>query len=578
MKAGKRLISAIILADGLAFLAFFVIAAFERRAEIVIPLFATRWELARASLSLIRWLPALQFLAVALGLGSLAGSAEDLLKASTLPAIALSALLAAAALILAPGFETTQGSIEAASGRFNAALEETRIGLESGNVEAARAAYGAADAIDRDDPRAMALKDRLLGAELKASRVAKEAPPTPQKAARDIAAADAEYRSALDYFRRKDFYNAYWHAHQATELDPGRADAARTAKEAYGEILASGGGAEDAERVAFYGRKLDAFARLRSGDAITAYRLFLAMAAESPSDADVRRYLAESLADIEKNAFFKDEADSAARANLFQNFFIVIPGEGGKKTALAAREVAFNNTAAFFFDLEYAEIDPSGTATRQLYSPYAKLESDRLLLESVEREHPGVVYRPSLAGQLGGNTAAPAATTAATGKTPGVLPHELDLGLEPLEAFRIVGGLRRPASLAVMDLYDGALAAPRYGVDDAPLVLELLRRLGLPFAVFAATILGILVGIRFRSPTPKPSTASWLALPVMAAASGLAMLIAEYGDEILAQWTQEMVPGPAALVASAGIRAVVLAVLVILVASMRETGKVAAED
>lgn len=82
MKPGKRIVSAVFLVDGLAFLVFLALAAYERNANVIIPSYAFRWELSEAFLDFVRWLPVLQFLALALALGSTAGKAEDLFRDS----------------------------------------------------------------------------------------------------------------------------------------------------------------------------------------------------------------------------------------------------------------------------------------------------------------------------------------------------------------------------------------------------------------------------------------------------------------------------------------------------------------
>jgi hypothetical protein len=550
MKTGRRIVTAVILLDGAAFLAFFAIAAFRLSADRVIPLFATRWEMAEAVLDLIAWLPAIQFLALALALGSAPGKPEDLLQQSILPTVILSAILAAGALLLAPGFETSRWTCESSSARFNRALAETRADLDAGETAEARMAYGTLTAIDRLDPRVVAVEERLVGAELKAARAAGSAPKKAQPI-RDPAAAKRNYAEAQDYFRQKDFYNAHWLAQRAFELDPSLTDARRLGDQAWGEILASGAGAADAARAAFFARKLDAFGRLRAGDSIEAYRLFAQMAKEAPLDADVKRYLGESLAAIEKDAFFKDEADTAARGRIFPRFQLVLPESKGKIAAVFAAESAFTPSAAYFFDLEYLLTDSDGDETMHVMTPYAKLMGGRLYLMSVERDNPAITYRPALAG-------------------PGAAPLSADTGLDLLSAYRLAAGLRLPESAGTLDLFRAAADAPAYGVSAVLMIEELLRRLGLPFALFGAAILGALTGIRFRPMAGKPSAAGWVSLPVMAAATALYYRILLSMDALLSGWSIRVTQGPMALAVSAGIRTAVLVVLVLVAAGIKE--------
>jgi hypothetical protein len=555
MKPGKRLVTAVFLVDLCAFVLFFLYAAFERRADLVIPLYATRWEIATALLSLFRYLPAFQFLAVVLAMASTPGKAEDLLRGAVLPAIIVTALLAATALIAGPSLESTKGVLGTNSRRYNQALEDANLAIDQGRVDDARADWGIIEAIDRNDIRANALKERLLGAELKEGRAkAAAAEPLPQPAP-DKEAGAAELAAAQSAIRQRDWYGAFWHATRASEYDPGLGLAKRLAKQAWGEILDSGGGSDPA-RATFFSRKMEAYGRLQAGDPVTAYRLFLDLAAESPGDADVRRYLAESLGNIEKTAFFRDEADEAAKARIFPSFFIILPSEDGGLRALAAREVAFSPAAAFFFDLEYLEADKGGRLVTQVFAPYAKLVEGRILLEAVERNKPRLVFAPRLVPGP---------------SRPGQrAPLFLEAALDPVTTYRLAAASRLPASATVLDLFEAASAAARYRIDSTPFLLELLRRLGLPFALFAASVLATLLGIRFRDPERRPTRASWLALPGFLLVSLAGWLAMDYADGLISLWILRFVPGPASLVASAGTRAVILAVLILLVASLRE--------
>ena len=170
MKPGKRILGATILVDGLAFLVFFALAAYERNANVIIPSYALKWELSKAFLDFAWWLPALQFLALSLALGSMAGKSENLLRDSILPGVLISALLAVLVLILAPDMETRRYSYLDRSGRFNKALADTRAALGDGRLVDARSSYGALASIDRLDSRAVELETRLVNAEIKAAR------------------------------------------------------------------------------------------------------------------------------------------------------------------------------------------------------------------------------------------------------------------------------------------------------------------------------------------------------------------------------------------------------------------------
>jgi hypothetical protein len=564
MKTAKRIAGALILADLLAFLILFGIAAFRSHADLVIPSLAISWELSEAGLSLIEWLPALHFLALALALGTVRDKAENILRSGALPAILLSALFATAGLLLAPRLETTRSSVLASSARFNSSLASTRSALDRGQPAEARAAFGAAEAISPHDPRTDELRDRLLGAEARAERQTTEAKEGPEEKPRpDPKAAAKEFEAAAGYFRQKDFYSAHWHAARAAELDPSRADAAKLAAQAWGEILALGESAEDSRRAAFFARKVDAFARLKSGDSVGAFRLFSELSAEEPGDIDAARYLAESLAAVNRDAFFKDEADSAAKGLCLEGFLLPRLGLKDGSARLEAREIAFGSAAAYLFDAVYTERAADGSQQLKVTSPYAKLAGGRLYFESVEREKPSRVYLPRIEGRPGPG---------------GDIPLSVEAGVDLIAAYRLTAGRKLPASLGADELFAGAKVAPAYGIPASPFIAELLRRLGLPFMLFGATVLGALVGIRFRVKEGKPSLLSWFALPYMVAVTALYFIFASAMDAALSAWVMRLLPGTKALVASACLRALLIALLLVFVAGLSRNDADASEE
>ena len=200
MNSGRRIIGATIIVDLIAFAAFFAAAAFSHRPELVIPSLALRWELSEALLGFFGWLAGLQFLALAVSIGSSAGKTEDLVQAAILPTVVLSALLSAIALVASPPLEAARSSGLAASASFNASLDASRRSLVSGDLAAARRELEPCLAISGKDPRAMELNERLKSAEAKAQRTVVAAQEREAPAPKDPAAAKDYYLKALAFF------------------------------------------------------------------------------------------------------------------------------------------------------------------------------------------------------------------------------------------------------------------------------------------------------------------------------------------------------------------------------------------
>jgi|GEM_PF-1348288 len=581
MSSGRRIVAATALIDALAILAFFAFAAASYSPARVIPSLAMKWEWSEAFLGFFRWLAGLQFLALAVSIGSNEGRTEDLVQGAILPAIVLSALLSAAALVAVPPLEASRSSALAASASFNGSLDAARRNLASGDLELSRAELAVCQAVSGKDPRVKDLDSRLQAAEIKAKKEALKPAEREAPAPKDPVAAKDYYLKALAFFDKGDFFAANWYASTAMKLDPSYTDARRLAAKAWDRMQSKGPDPADVERAAFYSKKLEGYGLLRAGDPVGAYRVFKELAnAKHGDDPDVRRYLAEALAGTEKSAFFKDEAEKPLASAYVSDAFIRVPearaAKGGSGAAsndeaaspieaaphsavasgaapvriLAAKRASLSGGALYFSELEYLEAGSSGLRAL-VRTPYAKLAGGKLFLVCVERDRPSEVRKP----------------TWATGPVSG--PASLvELSLEPEAAFKALSSRSAPASLSAIEAWKAAVEAPRYGIDPAPLVGDLLDRSSLPFGVFTASALGALAGGRFRKKGPF-SGGLYALVPIMAAALVPVFMLASRVDELISAWSAAVAPALASLAVAAGIRTLVLFVAVMLVAGAR---------
>ena len=143
-----------------------------------------------------------------------------------------------------------------------------------------------------------------------------------------------------------------------------------------------------------------------------AYRVFKELAdAKHADDPDVRRYLAESLTETEKAAFFKDEVDGALASFLVPDILFRVPSaRGGTRKGrprsrresgmIAAKDAAWSGGALYFREFEYLEAGREDPAAL-VRSPFAKLTDGKILLVCVERDRPANVYKPTLERRAG---------------------------------------------------------------------------------------------------------------------------------------------------------------------------------
>ncbi len=555
MKPGNRILGVTLLIDLLALILLFAWSVYDFSADRVVPVFAARWQLSEALIGLIRWLPGLQFLCLAVALGAAQGKAGELMQGSILPAAILSAILAAFAILLGPPLASQREAILASSASFNERLGAARTALARGDLGEARADIEACQAIDARDPRVVLASTAIEAASLKALRSAADAArgqtsPAPEAGA---SSARAYYLKAMDFAAKKDFFNAHSWASAAAAMDPSYTDAVRLAARSWEELAARGSDSADKDRAALYSRKLEGYGFLRSSDPVAAYRVFKELSATQGRDPEVQRYLAESLAALDRIAFFKDEADRAFSGTVLGPVFLKLPASGPSLRFLTASSAAWAEGAIYFRELEYLETGGQQETKASMRTALAKLEGGKLLLTSVARDRPAEISRPTWARP-------PAPGTSAI----------LDLALTPELAYRLVAAMDAPGALSVVDAWRAAREAPSYAVSSEKVVGQLLARAAVPFGVFTAAALGALAGIRFRRRGKGFPFGHFVFVPLMAAVLMPAVIVLERADALISAWAMGMMPGLRALAISAAIRAAILFIAVMLMAGARD--------
>jgi hypothetical protein len=565
MKPAQRLAFALIVGNLALFALFFALAVYRYSASDIIPVFASRWELSTAGLDFLRWIPPLQFLVAVLAVSTLRGEIEGLVAKVAVPAVVISAIFAGAALVMEPILERQVETSLATSRRFTLAMDGLKTALQTGNPVVARRDYDLLFAIAPKDVRLVELAKKLSSLETKSARQVADAA-AEAAAEQDPAGAKAAWLRAKDFYSKNDWYNAHWQATLALRLDPSLLEAKRLAALAWEEISrATGQTPKDAAEAAFFETKLRGYGLLRSEDYIGAWRVFSDLAKDHGDDNEVRRYLKESLAGVEKTSFFRGEADQAVLEAGFPRLFLRFAGPKDGRAAeriLAAGELAFVSGAAYLFDLEYLErrADDSVLLVR---SQWGKLMGGRLYLVAAERESPGLAYRPTALEIGPGMSPAQGKATRA--------PASMEIGLSVDELVNLDAAATSPRALRLLDAWGTLGKAAAYGIDPEPLVIELLRRLGVPFFFFGSAALGILVGLRFRLPAGKEKGRSILALPFAAVAVYIGYGLIEHLDGLASAWSARLLPNLEALALSAALRTVfILAAVILFAGASRE--------
>ncbi|MGO8692207.1 MAG: hypothetical protein ACLQMF_00920 [Rectinemataceae bacterium] len=563
MHSGRRLVEFVILMDLMALALCFGVRVAGYSANEVVPALALRWEATGALLDFFRWMPMLQFLAIAVALGTAEGKSGELIASSILSAAILSALLSAWAVVAIPGLQASKTAAVRASALFDVSLSQARLALEGKDLAQAGADISRARAVSPGDRRLRELSSLLSAA--RAEAPAEKPAPTriPAVQSANASGARSYYLKALALAAKGQDFEANWYAAAAARMDPSYTDAKRLAATTWERLAEKSEDRADQTRAAFYGRKLEGYGLLMSDDPIGAYRVFSELAVAHATDPDVRRYLAESLAAVKKAAFFTNEVDSAFAGIVLGPVFLRIPAKDGSLRFLAAREAAWGDNALFFREVELLETAAPSTGGAELshaYSAFGKLSQGKLFLTCVDEGHPALIYPPRWeVGPVDGIASA------------------VDMPLASDTAYRLIASRVAPESLSLPAAWKAASEDAAYGIDSRPLMAALLERSATPFAVFTAAALGIFAGVRFRrkrsSSTRALTRGHYALVPFMAAALIPVLMLAERIDLLISTWSASAVPGLGALAPASALHALLLFLAVLLLAGAGASAK-----
>ena len=570
MSPSRRVALALVGADLALFAFFFALALASHSATIVIPRLSLPWELATAGLQTIRWFPAAHLFAAILALSSVPGETEAIVAKVAAPAVVMSALVAAAALILGPICQSSLDTNLASSARFTDYLGRARADLEADRLEASRIDLEVLSSISANDIRLIPLQSRLAGLESRIARsIQAQKPEEP-----DPASARAAWRRARSYYEKGDWYNAHWQATLALRLDPSLLEAKRLAALAWEEIArVTGSTPKDEAEAAFFAEKFRGYGLLRSGDYIGAWRVFDGLSKTHGADPEVRRYLRESIEGINRTAFYRDEADDAFGAHEIPRFVVRyrVPTEDGTakeayagERVLAALDSGWTEGAAYFKDFKYLDIKADGSAL-YIRAPWAKIAGGRLFLVAADRSSPGNAFRAEAFTIAAGGSSASAIPAAA--------PASLESGLGTASLFVMAEANEEPKALNFLDSISALSKTSSWGLPAEGLTTDILERLGLPFASFGSAIVGLLLGLRFRAPSPKSKrNSSLVSLPFIGAFTFGAWWMIKGLDGLVSLWSARILEGLDAIWLSTAIRSILLLVAILLVIGATGTG------
>ena len=343
-----------------------------------------------------------------------------------------------------------------------------------------------------------------------------------------VNSADA-LRLAEDAFNREDFYDAHWLATLAQRLArPGAAEitaAAALASRAWNKIAALEPNAHEKERFSLYRMKRDGYEAMIAGDWVSAFFTFQDLAALTPADPDVLRYLENCKSGVSNVAFFIDELDLALGSALTGPVFSLPGGDGGRLVlrfaSLAAQPdrayawepeiiAAVDGEFRYRVNAAYAKLVPvynageapasggpgdDGAAAQNGGTP-AERSGGRtvLLLRALDRTSREQRFDPVWAADEDGPENSPPPPP-----DPLIGSSQIMLNIG-YDDFLLLAKIKRgTAALNLRELFAAENHFDNYGYTGKTFRAEILRRLGEAVIFLPLAVLAIILGWRYRA-------------------------------------------------------------------------------
>ena len=299
-------------------------------------------------------------------------------------------------------------------------------------------------------------------------------------------------KKALDEGR---LYDAHWLANLAVQIArPGSVEAANgasAAAEAWNRISMMERSNEETALNSLYLQKRAGYEAMLSEDWIRAYYIFHDLSIIAPDDPDVIKYYAMCTEGIRHVAFFIDEINSIAGAEI-ENVVFSIPRLSDSGTiALRAGYLSTLTGASYASRLYGAAYGPDGTPLFAVETPFAKFEpifingdwKTVVLLHAIDRGNSAVHWLPLWTGE--------------EDKTEGAYQLLLDIKYE--DFLLAASGKRSIETYYIADFFAAASRLAPYGYAQEMFQTEIIRIVSEPLIFLPLAIFSIIIGIRYRS-------------------------------------------------------------------------------
>ena len=559
MKDGfNRVFPVVLIHLAAGFICALVIAFRQDVAALVLPPFGTAFKMRDAVIRFAQFYPALIVAGLLTGYSDTFGKlileasitskkqkkASDPFKSAFIFCIVLAAVYAILVEGVVPILKSRQTEAIAKTDSYNNYMLLCSRERDAGNFRAAYANAEAALAIWRDSVEAQKASDdaHIIASELRDGEFGfMEEEELIARGLRGYSSHDL-LEKAREAAERADFYNAHYFAtlscRVAAEDAPERDDALRLASESWNRIRAAADEMLAEPERSYYVRKLRGYSDIQSGDFLSAYYYFLSIKEENEMsggglDPDIDIFLEMARQGVLSSFFFIDEIEGFALFEQEGGIFFTVPNDAGGKDAVLIGGVFRCDTGAadgaYFRDFEMARFNSRNERIFQVSAPYAKMLP---FTDGDGATRPQIVLT-AIDRSTGGETIEPRVVAGAFPPQDALSASLLALDMPYKDMALLLDASAGVDSMSPGQLFAFSRCAPRYGLQGAVYLAELIQRIAEPFIAFIMAVLAIIWAFKLQIKENRPFSAWWIIpMPFIAIACGYAVSAARQGINV----------------------------------------------
>lgn len=303
---------------------------------------------------------------------------------------------------------------------------------------------------------------------------------------------------AQSYLGSGNYASAQYYASLVLQLDSGNAPARRIVAESTAAMSRVTPSAVEREQAAFFALKSQGMTELEQGHPIQAYYLFQSLHKSHPNDPDVTTYLSRATEELRQFAFFRSEIDSVAPYPGTRDVLFVDPIPEGGRDIISLGKLVVAGGATYAEDIEVMRLAPTGGVSFELAAPYGKMIGNNLSLYCIGKER-DIPYLPRIV----------------TGSYPATGRYQFHITPNITVLQQLGGGKINFAGASLPRLLELAKWAPQIGYNAAPIEIEIMRRVMVPFSFLILSILAIGVGWSLRVKRRSRFTFAYVFVPFL---------------------------------------------------------------